>query len=192
MTMTIVNLPACLADELLAQAADPVAFPPSRAQSVALPFHMDVVNSFEEAVDIWQPETCPIFVMKLADDASPAWAEGVAHSGSRSIRISGTGGRQEFYPDGAPCMVEPHRRYRLEGWIRTRGVERFARLELESFEYTQSNVIERALSAPVCGESEWTRVDVVLDSGDEAYVLPRLVLYGPGTAWFDDLRLSPA
>jgi len=31
---------------------------------------------------------------------------------------------------------------------------------------------------------------VELDSGDEAYLMPKLVLYGPGVAWFDDVELT--
>ena len=40
------------------------------------------------------------------------------------------------------------------------------------------------------GSGGWTRVEAELDSGDEAYVMPRFVLYGNGTAWFDDVMLE--
>jgi hypothetical protein len=78
----------------------------------------------------------------------------------------------------------------LSGWIRTRGVERFARLELTAYEYTPGNHTASAESAPVCGNRDWTRVSLELNSGDSVYVLPKLLLYGPGAAWFDDLTLE--
>ena len=75
------------------------------------------------------------------------------------------------------------------GWIKTRGVQRFARLELAAYEYTHTNVTASAESAAVSGTRDWTRVTAEINSGDSAYVMPKLVLYGSGTAWFDDAEL---
>jgi hypothetical protein len=113
------------------------------------------------------------------------------------------------FPSGAVCNVKPHRRYRLTGWIRTRGVDRYARLDLFSCEYGYTrgvdryarldlfsceygyaNLVDLAQSPMVSGTSRWTRVEAELDSGDEAYLMPRFVLYGSGTSWFDDVALE--
>jgi hypothetical protein len=94
------------------------------------------------------------------------------------------------FPSGAVCNVKPHRRYRLTGWIRTRGVDRYARLDLFSCEYGYANLVDLAQSPMVSGTSRWTRVEAELDSGDEAYLMPRFVLYGSGTSWFDDVALE--
>jgi hypothetical protein len=69
-------------------------------------------------------------------------------------------------------------------------VERFARLEVFTYEYTYENMIDMAQSPKVSGTRDWTHVSVVLDTGESAYVMPQLVLYDIGTAWFDDLKLE--
>ena len=32
----------------------------------------------------------------------------------------------------------------------------------------------------------------MIDTGEQAYVMPKMVLYGQGEAWFDDLCLTEA
>jgi hypothetical protein len=193
MSAEFLNMRPRLAGELLEEAVDPVVPKRWRTDLVALPFRMDAVNSFEETVDPWLPEECPILGLPR-DDAGMSWTDETAHTGSHSIRLrtAGVAERREVFPVGAVCRVCPHTRYRLTAWIRTEAVERFARVELGSYEYTFTNFIDLAGSENVCGTSDWTRVEVTLDSGDEAYLMPKMVLYGPGTAWFDDVCLEPA
>ncbi len=45
----------------------------------------------------------------------------------------------------------------------------------------------QAASHGLCGDNDWTRLEVELDSGEQAYLMPYLVLKGAGTAWFDDV-----
>jgi hypothetical protein len=188
----LVNLPPKLAKRLLKEAKDPVRPDRWREQSVALPFAMETVNSFEKPVDPWEAEECPILVVPAGKDASIRWATDAAHTGRRSIRLEARqwSERQEFFPTGAVCNVKPHQRYRLTGWIRTKGVKRYARLTLSSYEYGYTNVVDWARTPDLSGTTDWTEVSVELDSGDEAYLMPRLVLYGPGVAWFDDIMLA--
>ena len=194
MKTEFVNLNPEMAKTFLNKAVDPVKPKRWRHEMVALPFHMDTVNSFERPVDPWQPETCPILGVAKDPSAPIQWVSDAAHTGRRSIRMEAQAcnERQVLFPTGAVCNVRPHQRYRLCGWVKTKGVDRFARLELASYEYTYTNVIDQACSPGVSGTRDWTRVDVELDSGDEVYLMPRLVLYGPGTAWFDDLKLEKA
>jgi hypothetical protein len=63
-------------------------------------------------------------------------------------------------------------------------------LELAAYEYTHTNVTASAESAAVSGTRDWTRVATEIESDDSVYVMPKLVLYGPGTAWFDDVILE--
>jgi hypothetical protein len=86
--------------------------------------------------------------------------------------------------------VKSHTRYRLSGWIKAKGVDRFARLELASYEYNYANFIDQAASAEVTGTKDWTRVEAILDSVEEAYLMPILRLHGPGVAWFDGVKLE--
>ncbi len=39
-----------------------------------------------------------------------------------------------------------------------------------------------SLDAHMRGDSNWTHVDVMLDTGTEAYIMPQLALYGEGIA----------
>lgn len=192
MLVEFVNLKPDMAADFLRQAKDPVQPKKWHHASVALPFHMGVVNSFEKAVDPWAAEDCPILCLpEEQEEAGIAWVSG-GHTGKKAIRLTATGEtqRRELYPSGAVCRVKLHTRYRLTGWLKTEKVERFARLELGAIEYTFANVIDCAFSPTVSGTRGWTKVTVELDSGDEAYLMPKLVLYGSGTAWFDDVCLA--
>jgi hypothetical protein len=197
MLVEFVNLKPKLAADFLRRAKDPVKPKKWNYSSVALPFHLGVVNSFEKEADPWAAEDCPIICLPEDQEAKGiAWAR-IGHTGKRSIQLASgaESGRREIYPSGAVCRVKLHTRYRLTGWIKTGKVERFARLELGAIEYSFANVIDAAFSPTVSGSRNWTRVSVELDSGDEAYLMPKLVLYGRGRAWFDDVcleELAPA
>lgn len=191
MAVEFVNLPARLARTFLAQAADPVQPQTWRNTDIALPLRWDEVNSFETPVDPWAPEDCAIVTVPADGAGGVAWVPG-GHTGRHSLCLTGGSAstRRLLFPTGAVCKVRPHTRYRLTAWIRTENVARWARLELTTYEYTYVNVIDSAFSAGVTGSSAWQQVTVELDSGDEAYIMPRLVLYGPGRAWFDDVCLT--
>ncbi len=195
MRTELVNLGASLASDFLRRAADPPRPRRWRFEKIALPFHMDTVNSLEKAIDPWQPEDCPIFVVDPASSGEAiCWDNAVAHTGSHSIRLESHKDTAwtDLFPIGAVCDVEPHSRYRFSAWVKTKNVDRFARIELAGYEYTYSNVIDSASSARLDGSRDWTFLQAELNTGDEAYVMPRLALYGAGTAWFDDLKLERA
>jgi hypothetical protein len=189
MKVELVNLGPALAKKFLAAAKDPVKPKPWRHKLVALPFYLDRVNTFEKEIDVWKATDCAPLFMRTAHGIT--WDKIVGHTGTHSIRLDATEmtQRRELFPD-AVCCVLPHRRYRLTGWIRTRGVESFARIELAAIQYSQHNIVDYGRSIHISGDRKWTRVVAELDTAEEAYVIPRLVLYGPGTAWFDDLNLE--
>jgi hypothetical protein len=189
----LINVPAALARSLLERAADPIKPHRWHFAMPNLPFRLGVVNSFEEALDVWQPTDCPMIPVDPQQTPGVSWADGVAHSGRRSLLLTGAGASEwvRAVTNGPVCRVQPHTRHRFSAWVKTAGVARFARLELCSFEYSQQNLIDAAESAKVAGDSEWTQISVELDAGDEAYVQPRFALYGTGQAWFDDARLEP-
>jgi hypothetical protein len=153
---------------------------------------MGQANSFEEPVDVWAAEDCPVLVLPKQAGAGIAWTKEAARSGRYSLRLDSAGrtSRRELFPIGAVCNVKSHTRYRLSGWIKSRGVERYARLELASYEYHYDNIMDTQVSPAVRGTRDWTYVEVILDSGEQAYLMPKLVLYGPGQAWFDDVLLE--
>lgn len=188
----LVNLSAALAADLLERAADAPRPRQWRYHRVALPFAMDRENSFESPVDPWRPEDCPILTVDNQPGKPIRWANDAAHSGKHSLRFEGTQptGWTVLCPSGAVCNVEPHTRYRFSAWVRTKDVERFARLELHAVEYSYTNIIGAANSPEIRGTTDWTLLSVELDSGEEAYVNPRMALYGTGVAWFDDVKLE--
>ena len=191
MNLEFVSLPAALAKELLEQAADPVRPKKWWNETLALPFHVDAVNSFEDAVDPWQPEDCPI-VEVPRDGAGPvAWTDEAAHSGKRSLRLrQEKAGRLAAFPTGAVCKVTPHTRYRFAAWVKTATVTGAAKIEFAGYAYSYNNISHMASSCELHGSNDWTKLEVELNSGDQAYLMPYLVLEGSGTAWFDDVRLE--
>ncbi len=191
MSLEIVNLDAKLAKRFLGSAEDPVKPTKWHNSSVTLPFHPGVLNSFEKAVDPWAPEDCPIIEIPK-DSRNIFWDSGCAHSGKRSIKLVGdvANRKVKLFPCGAVFDVEPYSFYRFSCWVRTKKVERFARLELFSFEYGYTNIIDIAQSEQISGTKGWTLLQVELNTEEESYVMPQFVLHGLGTAWFDDARLE--
>lgn len=187
-----VNLPMDLAARLLAKAADPVRPDVWRDERVALPFLMDTVNSFETELDPWQPEECPILVVQRNGDGQIAWVDDEAHSGNRSICMRQMEkGLLRLFPEGAVCKVEPNQTYRFHGFVKTAAVEGTVRLELAGYAYTYTNISHQDASIELNGDKDWTRLEVRLNSERQAYLMPSLVLDGPGMAWFDDIEFAP-
>jgi len=184
-----VNIPPDLAKDLLDHAQDPPVPDVWRMQRTALPFRLGTVNDLEEPIDVWEEENCPVLVVENDVRAPVQWISDQGRSGTRSLRFVGNSwhGWTILFPTGAVCEVEPGVRYRFSAWVKTDNVQRFARLELASYEYTYGNKIDVAHSLKISDTTDWTRISVELQSTDAAYAMPVLQLYGLGTAWFDDL-----
>ncbi|HEY3332488.1 MAG TPA: hypothetical protein VGK19_20835 [Capsulimonadaceae bacterium] len=191
MDLEFVNIPPSLALHLLMQASDPVRPTKWWNEELALPFALGIENSFEDLVDPWLPEECPIFAVPRGNDGPVAWADDAAHSGTRSLRLKQAAeGRLALFPICAVCRVNPHHQYRLTAWVKTDGALGGAHIELAGYAYTHSNISHKASSVGISGSQDWTYLEVDIDSNDQAYVMPCLVLDGPGTAWFDDVCLT--
>ena len=185
----LVNLDADVAQSLLDSAIEAPKPKQWLWERVALPFRLGVVNSLEAPVDVWAAEECPILIVS-ADPAEPiAWVTDHARSGQKCVRLRGdsANGWTTLYPTGAVCNVEPGKQYTFSAWVRTSGVECFARLCLDTARYTFTNVIDHAVSDTLSGDSAWTFISVALKNENEAFMMPRLELYGSGEAFFDDL-----
>ena len=131
--------------------------------------------------------------MPKGNDGPVAWAGEAAHGGSHSIRLCQTDkGLLQLFPTGAVCKVKPHTRYSLSAWVKTEQVIGAARIELAGYAYTYNNISHKADSCELRNSNDWTRLEVELDSGDQAYLMPYMILEGPGTAWFDDMCLTVA
>ena len=113
--------------------------------------------------------------------------DGSAHSGASSVRITAvTNNDARFLQEVA---VEPDTQYMLTGWIKTENVSSGAGANLSLFgTWTHTDGL--------FGTNDWTRVSLWFNSGSSTRITigARLGYWGgpsTGTAWFDDLRLTP-
>jgi hypothetical protein len=127
-----------------------------------------------------------------------AWDSSQSYQGSRSIKISAPTANDARWLQ--TVAVEPDTNYLLSGWVRTVGVTDTLELvnagaNLGIFDlFGSSGAFEH--SAGVFGTKDWTYVSMVFNSGSRTQVQigARLGFYAgtaTGTAWFDDLRLTP-
>ena len=110
-------------------------------------------------------------------------------TGNRSLLVtSENGGDASWHVSVA---VQPHATYRLSGWIKTENVQRQrgkgALLNLHNVQPVQTGAVS--------GTTDWTRVEVLFETGDRDEVWVNCLFGGwgmvSGKAWFDDLRLEP-
>ena len=110
-----------------------------------------------------------------------------AHSGKYSIRISSTEGADASWVIVIPA--KPFSRYRLSGWVKTQNLEPgTSRGALFSFHGTAIR------TEAVSGTQDWTRLELVFDSGANDALSLNCLFGGwgkaTGTAWFDDVELE--
>jgi hypothetical protein len=161
-----------------------VALGASPRQAPPLPVVGVIANPSFEDLDLnsklprgWRPQGGGAFSI-----------DALAHTGRASVRIASYEGADGWW--GVAVSLKPHTHYRLTGWIRTdrvdRGTGRGALLALDG--------VAGAETPALTGTHDWTRVEVVFDSGDRAagQVQCRLGGWGPstGAAYFDDLQLE--
>lgn len=120
------------------------------------------------------------------------WDRQVAHSGRYSVRIDSPAPNDALWVQGV--AVRPHTLYRLSGWIRTSNVAHTA--EIVDAGANLSFLGGWDYSTPVHDTHGWTHVSVTGDSGDQNYMFIAARLgywsgFTTGTAWFDDLTLTP-
>jgi alpha-N-arabinofuranosidase len=111
----------------------------------------------------------------------------IAHSGKNSIRISSSEGADASWMIVIPAR--PFSRYRLSGWVKTQNLEPgTGRGALFSFHGTDIR------SKAVTGTQDWTRLELVFDSGANDALSLNCLFGGwgkaTGTAWFDDVELE--
>jgi alpha-N-arabinofuranosidase len=113
--------------------------------------------------------------------------ETVFRSGKRSIRISSASGADASFQAVVP--VEPYAKYRLSGWVKTKdlvpGRSRGALVNLHGLDVQ---------TPAVSGTQDWTRVEIIFDSGANDAVAVNCLFGGwgraTGAAWWDDISLE--
>ncbi len=115
------------------------------------------------------------------------------HTGRRSVMIASDSGADASWTVTVP--VDPDAQYRLSGWIKTEEVKtlttkgrsaRGALLNLHN--------IQGIATKAVTGTRDWTKVQIVFDSGGNNELQVNCLFGGwglaTGRAWFDDIRLE--
>jgi len=144
-----------------------------------------VLNSSFEEVEGNMPKGWTI--MTWQPKADFALDSSIAHSGKNSIRISSAEGADASWVIVIPA--KPFSRYRLSGWVKTQNLEPgTSRGALFSFHGTDIR------TNAVSGTQDWTRVELVFDSGANDALSLNCLFGGwgkaTGTAWFDDVELE--
>ena len=104
------------------------------------------------------------------------------------MSIQSTGGADAVWT--TTVDVQPNRRYRLSGWIRTKdvtaGTGRGALLNIHE--------LPGVATEAVVGTNGWRWVETVFDTGSRDRITVNALLGGwgmsTGTAWYDDLQLE--
>jgi len=113
---------------------------------------------------------------------------GGGRTGKRAVMLSSESGADIGWLTSVP--VKPRSQYRLSGWIKTENVEagsgKGALFNLHNIQPSQTPA--------VTGTKDWTKVELVFDTGERAAVEINCLFGGwglsTGKAWFDDLRLE--
>ena len=147
-------------------------------------------GSFEEAeangaVSGWTPDTAGMTTVSFARDSE------VKRSGGASASITISSNDNPSWP--AFCFalpVQPGQSYTVGAWIRTRDVVRVAYVATDFLDAKRERVTF-ASGGTISGTTDdWKQVSVVaqIPKGAVSMVV-KLILYGSGTAWFDDVTL---
>ncbi|MBL7040477.1 MAG: alpha-L-arabinofuranosidase [Pirellulaceae bacterium] len=117
----------------------------------------------------------------------------IGRTGKRCVMISSEEGADIGWHATVP--VQPHSSYRLTGWIKTENVTtatpdgrpgRGALLNLHN--------IQPSATEAVTGTKDWTKVELMFDTGGQVEVQVNCLFGGwglaTGKAWYDDIRLE--
>jgi len=110
------------------------------------------------------------------------------HSGKHCVMIASESGADAGWLTSV--SVKPHSQYKLSAWIKTEnlaaGSGKGALLNMHNIQPLQTPAVE--------GTRDWTQVELIFNSGDNAAVQINCLFGGwglsTGKAWFDDLHLE--
>jgi len=118
----------------------------------------------------------------------------MGRTGNRSARISSTNGGDVSWAVTAP--VKPRTDYKLTGWIKTEKVQKAGRANGAMLNVHELQDPVRGGTKGLSGDNDWTQVQLNFNSGAMREVTINCLFGGwgraMGTAWFDDIELTPA
>ncbi|MCS7254694.1 MAG: DUF4091 domain-containing protein [Armatimonadota bacterium] len=121
-----------------------------------------------------------------------SWATGVARTGKRSVQTVVAEGAPptwvKFHQTHIPLF--PNRQYRLNGWVRAERTKGTVGFFIHVFGEKGEWLINRVLNAGD-GTYDWRQIEFTFTVPENGrYATVGTVLYGTGTAWFDDISLE--
>lgn len=128
------------------------------------------------------------------------WAEGVAHTGSRSLFIESEGEYRvaDRWRAGMDYSIglQPGSEATLSAWIKTEDAQGSAHLQVYVMGpmppgERNARILAQPSGGHVTGTEDWTEVTLTFTvPPGPSYVMPYLGIRGAGKAWFDDVRLE--
>jgi hypothetical protein len=169
-----------------------------RSTASAAPSNSDPVNlllngGFEEGN--YSPTGTPDNWTKESYDSSPVmlWDDTQSFEGNRSVKITLTTHNDARWMQ--TVNVQPNTNYLVSGWIKTDyDSGSIQRVDLDAFLFLLEYPVHH--SQPLFSTNDWTYVSFAFNSGEQTQftVAARLGGWGEtttGTAWFDDLQMTP-
>jgi putative membrane-bound dehydrogenase-like protein len=116
------------------------------------------------------------------------------HIGGRSVKISSEQGGDISWAVQVP--VKPRTDYKLTGWIKTEKVQKLGRANGAMLNVHELQDPVRGGTKALTGDNDWTQAQLNFNSGQMREVTINCLFGGwgraTGTAWFDDIELTPA
>jgi len=111
------------------------------------------------------------------------------HGGDAAIRFEGFGGEHGHARVMGAVKVRPRAHYLLSAWLKTEGLQPVSALRLQV--YTEERNLT-SLRPSIDATSDWTRVALTFNSGDNEELLLYSGLWGgrQGKLWIDDMELQ--
>ncbi len=168
------------------------SFKPTASTSTERPSSANLIpnSSFEEVADGrpvgWRASThSGRGELSVAD---------IGRTGNRSAKISSQEGGDVSWAVRVP--LKPRTDYRLTGWIKTENAQKIGRANGAMFNVHELQDPVRGATKALTGDNDWTQVSLNFNSSQMTEVTINCLFGGwgraTGTAWFDDVELTPA
>jgi len=169
---------------------------PDAASAIALDnmpgaysFHVGKCCDFTETLSPTQPWSGGIWAWQGQQPA--VVTNECAHSGQHCLKlVSSDDAAILVSPYGPELTLVNNRRYRLSAWCKLDGGKgSSAGISLSAFRFTPSNSVSRGESC-ISDSTDWTRLDVIIDSRNVECGQMLLTVQGKAIAFFDDILVE--
>jgi putative membrane-bound dehydrogenase-like protein len=118
----------------------------------------------------------------------------IGRTGSHSVMIKSAQGGDVSWSTQIP--VKPRTDYTLKGWIKTKSLQTVANARGALFNIHELQDPVRGATKGLTGDNDWTQLQLTFNSGQMREITVNCLFGGwgraTGTAWFDDVELTPA